>query len=169
MKIRSVFTAGCCMLFIASLCSLTSCSPSGSKGPTDRARTQAGADAASAPASAEPKASAAPGAGGWMEGIPEAVPPVSFGTFDSDQSYKGPEGNSTMYSLYYEGVTPEQAKRYTAKLTAAGFQIEEESAQPGEMSLHGFLPRGEGRIGFSFSLQANGHVDYTLNIIKKYQ
>jgi hypothetical protein len=54
-----------------------------------------------------------------MEGIPTTVPPFTYGTFNAKDSYKGPEGNSTMISLYYDGVTLEQAKEYVDKLKAA--------------------------------------------------
>ena len=41
------------------------------------------------------------GAGGWMDGMPEIIPPFSYGTFSS-QSYKFESANGTIYSLYYE-------------------------------------------------------------------
>ena len=103
-----------------------------------------------------------------MEGIPAVVPRFTYGTM-KPASYKASPGENVMYSLYYGGVTPEQAREYVAKLKAAGFQVVEDKVEAGALSVSGGLPQGAGRIGFSLSLQSGGHVDYTLNVIKKYQ
>jgi hypothetical protein len=146
-------------------CCIASC---GSKSePTPAAEARPGASPKTA--SAKPAAAPAPGGpGGWMEGIPAVVPRFTYGTMKPD-SYKASPGENVMFSLYYEGVTPEQAREYVAKLKAAGFQVVEDTVAPGGVSVSGGLPQGAGRIGFSLSLQSGGHVDYTLNVIKKYQ
>ena len=167
MKSRSIVAVGFCVVLAAGMFSLASCGSSGTKGEAEPEKTQASAEPSKAP-----EAQTAPaGNGGWLEGIPATVPPFTYGTFDAKESsaFTGASGNSTMYSLYYEGVTPEQAGEYAAKLKAAGFQVQEENARPGDMNISGFLPQGEGRIGFSLGLQGNGHVDLTFNVVKKYE
>ncbi len=167
MKSRSIVAVGFCVVLAAGMFSLASCGSSGTKGEAEPEKTQASAEPSKAP-----EAQTAPaGNGGWLEGIPATVPPFTYGTFDAKESsaFTGASGNSTMYSLYYEGVTPEQVGEYAAKLKAAGFQVQEENARPGDMNISGFLPQGEGRIGFSLGLQGNGHVDLTFNVVKKYE
>lgn len=172
MKFRSIVAIGFCLLLAAGIFVLASCGSSDTKGTAEPEKTQASADASAQAAAKAPEAQAAPaGNGGWLEGIPATVPPFTYGTFDAKESsaLTGASGNSTMFSLYYEGVTPEQAGEYAAKLKAAGFQVQEENARPGDMNISGFLPQGEGRIGFSLGLQGNGHVDLTFNVVKKYE
>ncbi|MHB8093867.1 MAG: hypothetical protein ACYDH0_02905 [Candidatus Aminicenantales bacterium] len=172
MKNRTVLAMGSCVLLTFVLFAITSCGSPGSKESGVPEKAQAAADSAVA---TTPKAIEAEarlnGDGGWMEGIPATVPPFAYGTFDSKESsaFTGASGNSTMYSLYYDGVTLEQAADYAAKLKAAGFQISEENAHQGDMSVSGFLPQGEGRLGFSISFQSSGHVDLHINVIKKYE
>ena len=103
-----------------------------------------------------------------MEGIPEAVPPFTHGTFSS-QSEKVEVTNHTIYSLYYESVTMENAKEYLAKLREKGFKVDEENARAGELAAGAQLRQGKGMIGLSFGFQANGHVDLTINVAKNYQ
>ncbi len=172
MKSRSIFAVGICFLLAAGMFSLVSCGSSDTKGAAEPEKTQASVDASAQAAAKAPEAQAAPaGNGGWLEGIPATVPPFTYGTFDAKESsaFTGASGNSTMYSLYYEGVTLEQAGEYAAKLKAAGFQVQEENARPGDMNISGFLPQGEGRIGFSLGFQPGGHVDLTFNVVKKYE
>ncbi len=167
MKSRSIVAVGFCVVLAAGMSSLVSCGSSGAKGGAEPEKTQASTEPSKAP-----EAQTAPaGNGGWLEGIPATVPPFTYGTFDAKQSsaFTGASGNSTMYSLYYEGVTLEQAGEYAAKLKAAGFQVQEENARPGDMNVAGFLPQGEGRIGFSIGFQDGGHVDLTFNVVKKYE
>ncbi len=167
MKSRSIVAVGFCIVLAAGMFSFVSCGSSGTKGAAEPEKTQASTE----PSKASEAQAAPAGNGGWLEGIPATVPPFTYGTFDAKESsaFTGASGNSTMYSLYYEGVTPEQAGEYAAKLKAAGFQVQEENARPGDMNISGFLPQGEGRIGFSLGLQGNGHVDLTLNVVKKYE
>lgn len=167
MKSRSIVAVGFCVVLAAGMFSLVSCGSSGTKGRGEPEKTQASTEPSKAP-----EAQTAPaGNGGWLEGIPATVPPFTYGTFDVKESsaFTGASGNSTMYSLYYEGVTLEQAGEYTAKLKAAGFQVQEENNRTGDMNISGFLPQGEGRIGFSFGFQDSGHVDLTFNVVKKYE
>jgi hypothetical protein len=103
-----------------------------------------------------------------MEGIPEAVPPFTYGTYSS-QSSKADIGNQTIYSLYYESVTLENAKAYLSQLREKGFKVDEEKARPGEIAAGAELRQGKGKIGMSFGFQTNGHVDLTINVIKNYQ
>jgi hypothetical protein len=161
--IAGVFLA-CC---IAS-CGLKSEPTPASDEKPGAATSTAAAKPAAKPA-ATPAAKPAPGGqGGWMDGIPAVVPRFTYGTMKPD-SYKATPGENVMYSLYYEGVTVEQAKEYVGKLKAAGFKVMEDNTRPGDFSASGGLPQGAGRIGFSLSRQSSGHVDYTLNVIKKYQ
>jgi hypothetical protein len=111
---------------------------------------------------------AAAGKGGWMEGIPEAVPPFTYGAYSS-QSAKADMGNQTMYNLYYESVTLENGKEYLSQLREKGFKVDEETANPGELSAGAELRQGKGKIGISFGFQKSGHVDLTINVIKNYQ
>jgi hypothetical protein len=172
MKSRSIFAVGICFLLAAGMFGLVSCGSSATKGTAEPEKTQASADASSQAAAKAPEAQVAPaGNGGWLEGIPATVPPFTYGTFDAKESsaFTGDSGNSTMYSLYYEGVTLEQVEEYAVQLKAAGFQVQEENARPGDKNISGFLPQGEGRIGFSLGFQASGHVDLTFNVVKKYE
>ncbi len=88
------------------------------------------------------------GAGGWMDGMPEIIPPFTYGTFSS-QSNKFESANGTMYSLYYENVTMEEAREYLGQLKETGFSVNEENGNPGELSASGGLRQGEGNIGYS--------------------
>jgi hypothetical protein len=108
---------------------------------------------------------AAKGDGGWMDGIPSIVPRFSYGTMKDDSS-RMDTGNGTMYSLYYGDVSREQAVEYLDKLRAAGFQVVPEESRG--VSASGSLEQGEGKIGFSLSWQESGHVDFSINDIKKY-
>ena len=123
------------------------------------------ADSAETPQESAPSPG---GSGGWLDGIPEVVPSFTNGTF-SNQSYKFKSGAGTVYSLYYENVTVENAREYLGKLREKGFSVNEETSSPGELSASGGLRQGEGNIGYSFSLQQNGHVDLTFNVVEKYQ
>jgi hypothetical protein len=150
-------------------CCIASCGLKSEPTPAADEKPGAAANTAAAKPAAKPAAKAAPGGqGGWMDGIPAVVPRFTYGTMKPD-SYKASPGENVMYSLYYEGVTVEQAREYVGKLKTAGFKVVEENAQPGDFSASGGLPQGAGRIGFSLSRQSSGHVDYTLNVIKKYQ
>lgn len=172
MKSRSIFAVGSCFLLAAGIFVLASCGSSDTKGAAEPEKTQASVDTSAQAVAKAPEAQTAPaGNGGWLEGIPATVPPFIYGTFDAKESsaFTGASGNSTMYSLYYEGVTLDQAGDYAAKLKAAGFQVQEENARPGDMNISGFLPQGEGRIGFSLGFQESGHVDLTFNVVKKYE
>jgi hypothetical protein len=108
------------------------------------------------------------GKGGWLEGIPPAVPVFAYGKMKSD-SYKGPEGNKQSYYLYYEGVTIEQVREYMGKTKAAGFQVTEApTSRPGELSAFGNLPQGEGSIGYTIGYQP-GHLDLSVTVVKKFE
>jgi len=120
---------------------------------------------------AETPQSAAPspgGSGGWLEGIPEIVPPFTHGDF-STESYRVATNGRVVYSLYYEKVTMEEAREYTDLLREKGFSVNEENVPAGYFSASGSLKQGEGTIGYSFSLQDSGHVDLHLNIVEKFQ
>jgi hypothetical protein len=104
--------------------------------------------------------------GGWLSGMPGTIPPFTHGVF-STQSEKIDFPTQTMYSLYYEKVTMENARQYLAKLKEKGFKVEEDAnVSPGDLSAIGSLGKGAGRIGYSFSLQSNGHVDLHFTIFK---
>ena len=103
-----------------------------------------------------------------MEGIPEVVPPFTYGTYSS-QSSKADMGNQTIYSLYYESVTLENGKEYLSQLREKGFKVDEEKASPGEIAAGAELRQGKGKIGISFGVQTSGHVDLTINVVKNYQ
>lgn len=107
---------------------------------------------------------------GWMEGIPAVVPPFTNGTLLQNDSLRRTNGENVAYDLYYEGATLEQSKKYMEKMKEAGFQITlDTNTREGHLSFFGFLPQGEGRIAINFSFQSNGHIDYTITLIKKYQ
>ena len=84
-----------------------------------------------------------------MDGIPEVVPPFTYGTYSS-QSSKADMGNQTIYSLYYESVTLENGKEYLSQLREKGFKVDEETARPGELAAGAELRQGKGKIGISF-------------------
>jgi len=129
----------------------------------------AGGAAAKAPAASTALAPVAPpagGTGGWLEGIPEAMPPFTYGTF-SKQSAKVQLGDQTMYNLYYDGVTPENFREYLGKLKAKGFRVEESKANPGDIAAGGNLGQGPGRIGFDMHFEAKGHVDIGVTVVAK--
>lgn len=102
-----------------------------------------------------------------MDGIPASVPKFEYGTFDKEQSSQMQAGNQTIYSLYYEGVDKTNAEAYIEKLKTAGFEITLGSAGDG-VSAAGELKNSAGEIliGLSISQQSNGHVDYTINVVK---
>ena len=161
MKSRLVSALALIGILAAVTMGLISC---GSK-PSPESTGQTPSQAATTAPEAKP---ATAGKGGWMEGIPEVVPPFTYGTFSS-QSYKADMGNQTMYNLYYESVTLENAKEYLSKLREKGFKVDEETARPGEISAGAELRQGKGKIGISFGFQKNGHVDLTINVVKNYQ
>lgn len=105
--------------------------------------------------------------GGWLSGIPEIVPPFTHGAF-STQSEKIDYPTQTLYSLYFENVTIDNAREYMAKLKERGFSVEEDdNVKPGEFSAQGLKGEGAGKIWYRFALQANGHVDLRLTIFKE--
>ena len=118
----------------------------------------------------EPKPVTAPTAadnGGWLSGMPETIPPFTHGVFDK-QSEKIDYPTQTLYSLYYENVTMENAREYMAKLKGKGFSVEEDNnVKPGYFSAQGLKGEGAGKIWYIFELQANGHVDLRLKIFKE--
>jgi len=110
---------------------------------------------------------AAPGSGGWLSGMPEVIPPFTHGIF-SNQSEKIDYPTQTLYSLYYENVTIENAREYLGKLKEKGFSVEEDkNVRPGDLSAVGSNGEGAGKIGYVFSLQAGGHVDLHFTEHKK--
>lgn len=141
-------------------------------GPACQEKTSQPAPASAAETAGPPASPAqAPGGGngGWLEGIPPVVPVFAYGAMSSE-SYKAPVGKNPTFLLYYEGVTLEQAREYSGKLKAAGFEVTEDtSVRPGDFSAFGHLPQGEGRIGFNIGFQASGHVDLTITLIEKYE
>ena len=137
---------------------LSSCSPS----PSTKEQTNA--------SPGEPTAvtvPAATGSGGWLSGMPEVIPPFTHGLF-SNQSEKIDYPTQTLYSLYYEKVTMENAREYLSKLKEKGFSVEEDkNVKPGDLSAIGSIGEGAGKIGYVFGLQANGHVDLQFTAHKK--
>ena len=117
-----------------------------------------------APSSEAPAASAG---GGWMDSIPASVPKFEYGTYDSDQSLEMQAGEQTIFSLYYEGVTPKDAEAYIETLKTAGFEMIADPATDG-VNAAGALKDASGTtlIGLSISQQSSGHVDLTLNVMK---
>lgn len=144
------------------LAAVTMCLISCGSKPSQESAGQVQSHAATTAPEAKP---AAAGKGGWMEGIPEVVPPFTYGTFSS-QSAKADMGNQTMYNLYYESVTLESGKEYLSKLREKGFKMDEQTARPGEISAGGSLRQGKGMIGIEFQFQTSGHVDLTINVVK---
>jgi hypothetical protein len=105
--------------------------------------------------------------GGWLSGIPEIIPPFTHGVFNK-QSEKIDYATQTLYSLYYENVTMENAREYMAKLKGKGFSVEEDNnVKPGDFSAQGSKGEGAGKIWYLFELQANGHVDLQIKIFKE--
>lgn len=104
------------------------------------------------------------GADGWMDGIPESVPVFSYGTFDTEESSTFQAGPQTLFSLYYDDVEKADAEAYLGELEAAGLTVQRETASDG-LSAAGELMQGETKVlGFSFSWQSSGHVDYTITV-----
>jgi len=137
---------------------LSSCSPS----PATKEQTSA-----SPGESAAVTVPAATASGGWLSGIPEVVPRFTHGVF-SDQSEKLDYPTQTLYSLYYEKVTMENAREYLSKLKEKGFSVEEDTnAKPGSLSATGSTGEGPGRIGYTLGLQADGNVDLRFIVFKK--
>jgi hypothetical protein len=153
-----VVVLGCAVLLLAACTS--------NPAPPAASDSTSGSTSTSAPA--EDSGAKSGGSGGWLDGIPASVPPFTYGTLDSDQSSKAAVGDSTMYSMYYEGVTKENITEYLEKLKAAGFKIDLDSAvEAGNVSAAGELKKGDAKLmGLSISLQSGGHVDYTLNVSK---
>jgi hypothetical protein len=137
---------------------LSSCSPS----PSTKEQTNA--------SPGEPPAVAAPaatGSGGWLSGMPAVIPPFTHGVF-SNQSEKIDYPTQALYSLYYDKVTMGNAREYLSKLKEKGFSVEEDkNVKPGDLSAIGSIGEGAGKIGYVFSLQADGHVDLHFTIFKK--
>jgi hypothetical protein len=150
---------------IGILAGTTMCLVSCASKPSQESAGQAQSPAATTAPEAKPTAA---GKGGWMDGIPEVVPPFTAGTYSSE-SYKADAANQTVYNLYYESVTMENGKEYLAKLREKGFKVDEEKARAGEIAASAQLRQGKGMIGLSFGLQTNGHVDLTINVVKNYQ
>ncbi len=137
---------------------LGSCSPS----PATKEQTSASPGESTAVT-----APAATGSGGWLSGMPEVIPPFTHGVF-SNQSEKIDYPTQTLYSLYYDKVTMDNAREYLAKLKEKGFSVEEDkNVKPGNLSAIGSAGEGAGRIGYVFGLQADGHVDLQFTASKK--
>jgi hypothetical protein len=135
-------------------------------GCSQAATPPAASSSAPPPSSTAAEPAAPTGGGGWMDGIPASVPKFESGTFDKAQSNKMQAGDQTIYSLYYEGVQKADVEAYLEKLKAAGFSITPDNVGDG-ISAGGELKKGsEKLIGLSVSLQGNGHVDYTINVLK---
>jgi hypothetical protein len=102
-----------------------------------------------------------------MDGIPASVPRFEYGTFDKEQSSQMQAGDQTIYSLFYESVDKANVEAYIEKLKTAGFEITADNVTDG-VSAAGELKSasGEKLIGLSISQQSNGHVDYTINVVK---
>jgi hypothetical protein len=166
MRPRVVSTIAWITILTALVISLLSCS---SKPSQELAGGAAGKGPAQSTAQAPEAKPAEGGKGGWLEGIPDVVPPFTYGTFNSTESRKNDFGNQTMYTLYYNGVSLENAREYLGKLKANGFRVEEETAREGEIAASGELRQGKGKIGFSLGRQKSGHVDFTINVVKKYE
>ena len=137
---------------------LSSCSPS----PSTNEQTNA--------SPGEPKPVPVPAAadnGGWLNGMPKVIPPFTHGVF-SKQSEQIDYPTQTLYSLYYDNVTMENAREYLTKLKENGFSVEEgANVKPGNLSALGSLGEGAGKIGYLFGLQADGHVDLSFKIFKQ--
>ena len=150
---------------IGILAAITMCLVSCGSKPSPESAGQAQSPAAATAPEAKP---AAAGKGGWMEGIPEVVPPFTYGTFSSE-SNKAEMSTQTTYSLYYESVTMENGQEYLSKLREKGFKVDEDKVRAGELAAGAQLRQGKGMIGLSFGLQKSGHVDLTINVVKNYQ
>jgi hypothetical protein len=133
--------------------------------PPAASESTSGSTSTSAPAE---NSAAKGGGGGWLDGMPATVPPFTYGTLDSDQSSKAEVGESTLYTMYYEGVTKANVTEYLEKLKAAGFKIDlDPNVDAGSVSAAGELKKGDTKLmGLSISLQSGGHVDYALNVSK---
>ena len=137
---------------------LSSCSPS----PATQEQTSA-SPGESAAVTVPP----ATASGGSLSGMPEVIPPFTHGVFSS-QSETIEYPTQTVYSLYYDKVTMENARAYLSRLKEKGFSVEEDgNAKPGNLSAAGSTGEGPGRIGYVFGLQADGHVDLQFTAFKK--
>lgn len=141
---------------------LASCLSSCSSSPATKEQTSASpgeSTAATVPAATR--------SGGWLSGMPEVIPPFTHGVF-SNQSEKIDYPTQTLYSLYYDKVTMENAREYLSKLQEKGFSVEEDkNVKLGNLSAIGSTGEGAGRIGYVFGLQADGHVDLQFTAFKK--
>ena len=99
--------------------------------------------------------------------MPEVIPPFTHGVF-SNQSETIDYPTQTVYSLYYDKVTMENAREYLSKLKEKGFSVQEDTnAKPGNLSAAGSRGEGPGRIGYVFGLQADGNVGLQFVAFKK--
>lgn len=99
--------------------------------------------------------------------MPEVISPFTNGTF-SNQSEKIDYPTQTLYTLYYEKVTIDNAREYLKKLTEKGFSLEEDkNVKPGNFSAFGARGEGAGNIGYQLELQPSGHVDLSFTVFKK--
>jgi hypothetical protein len=146
------------LLGILLILCLSSCGPS----PSTKEETNA--------SPGEPAAAAAPaatGSGGWLSGMPEAIPPFTHGVFSS-QSEKVDYPTQTLYSLYYDKVKMEDAREYLGKLKGTGFSLEEDTnVKPGNLSAFGSKGEGAGKIAYQLQLQPAGSVDLSFTVFKK--
>jgi hypothetical protein len=158
-KMKKYFRSAYLILLgtLLALC-LSSCSPS----PSTQEKTNA--------SPGEPKpvtAQTTADNGGWLSGMPETIPPFTHGIFDK-QSEKIDYPTQTLFSLYYDKVTIENAREYMAKLKEKGFSVEEDNnVKPGNFIAQGLKGEGAGKIFYSFDLQADGHVDLRFKIFKE--
>lgn len=141
---------------------LSSCSSS----PTSEEQTKA--DPAEPVAPAAPAAPpAAAGNGGWLSGIPEAIPQFTHGVFSS-QSEKIDYPTQTLYTLYYDKVTIENVREYMGKLKEKGFTLVEDSnVKPGNLTAFGETGAGAGKIGCHLEFQSSGNLDLRITVFKQ--
>jgi hypothetical protein len=166
------FTGPWMAALVVGLCCLSSCGPKSEPKPASTGGAPAtSAETGSQPAAQADAGSAAGGHGGWMSGIPAVIPQFRFGIYNEKEASQIAGGADTTFSMYYKDVTPADMLAYAAELKAKGFTLEEDGSGGAakDFTVGAHLARGQGRLVAWAEYQANGHVDFTVRLIKKYE